>query len=538
MPWAGPTESDPWPTLGRLVGRWIEEHCVVPDGERAGEPFRLTPEQARFLLWFYRLREDATPEEGKPSAPFIYRRAQLVRSQKWGKGPLAAALICAEAAGPVLFDGWDAAGQPVGKPWPTPWVQVVAVSEDQTLNTFGALLPMIELGPLSSEAALADTGRTRININTANGSQGRIEPVTSAAISRLGARITFAIFDETGFWVKSNQGVALADTLRRNLAGMGGRAVETTNAWDPAENSVAQATYESKSESIFCDYPQPPKGSIRNKRERRAVLRKVYGDSAAQAGGWVDLDRIDAEIEELLARDPNQAERFFLNRVIAGSDRAFDLKLWQGLADTEHEVPKGALITLGFDGARRQDATALIGTEIETGYQFTLGVWARPSDRTDDDWEVPEAEVDDLVRDCFTSGRYEVVRFYADPFFWESTLDKWAGEFGTSRVTRYATNTNRRMAYALQAWVNDWAAGNLSHSGDPVLTEHIGNATRYATKIRDESGGFLWVIRKDGAKSPRKIDAAMAACLSWQARNDALRSGALKKPDSYQVAGW
>ncbi len=36
----------------------------------------------------------------------------------------------------------------------------------------------------------------------------------------------------------------------------------------------------------------------------------------------------------------------------------------------------------------------------------------------------------------------------------------------------------------------------------------------------------MWTIRKDRKDSLFKIDAAMAGCLSWEARNDAIAAGA------------
>jgi hypothetical protein len=233
-------------TLGPVVCHWIETHCVVPDGEHMGEPFVLTKEMRDFVFEFYML----DPESKK----FVHSRGgQLIRPQKWGKGPFSAALICAEAAGPVL-PVWEGDELVAGRAWETPWIQVTAVSEDQTANVFRALLPMIQLSDdLNME--IADTGLTRINLPGG----GYIEPVTASARSRLGQRITFSVQDETHSWVQSNGGWQLADNQRRNLAGMGGRFLETTNAFDPVEGSVA--------------------GSVRNKRERRRVLQAVYGDS-------------------------------------------------------------------------------------------------------------------------------------------------------------------------------------------------------------------------------------------------------------------
>jgi hypothetical protein len=71
-----------------------------------------------------------------------------------GKSPLLAAMACAEALGPVVPDGWDADGQPVGKPWSevrTPLVHIAAVSEQQTRNTWTPLLEMLRDGPACDE---------------------------------------------------------------------------------------------------------------------------------------------------------------------------------------------------------------------------------------------------------------------------------------------------------------------------------------------------------------------------------------------------
>lgn len=532
MPWRGPETPGEFPTLGFLVADWIEANCAIPDGEQAGEPFVPTDEQLRFLLWHYRLRPKAKAGE-KPSRAFVYRRSLLVRPQKWGKGPLSAAIICAEAAGPVVFDGWDADGDPVGRSWPTPWIQLCAVSEDQTDNVWTALVPMIELGSL--QADIPDTGLTRINVIGQGGSSGKIEPVTSSANSRLGQRITFAVHDEPHSWTQRNGGIKLADTQRRNLAGMGGRAIETTNAWDPAEDSVAQRTFEAAVDDVYRDYPEPLKGSFRNKRERRKVLKHAYAGAP-----WVDLDRIEAEIVELLPTDPNQAERFYGNRIVAGADKAFDIELYRSLEAKvgEREIEAGRLVTLGFDGSLSQDATGLVATDVERGHQLVVGVWERPTDlpADDEDWMVPVDEVNEAVDYAFET--WNVWRLGGDPPYWKEDLDKWAGRYGEEKVTQWWTNRKKAMAYALKAWKTDMRPGVMSHDGHEALIRHVGNAVKRPTRMRDEEdGSFLWVIGKDSQKSPNKIDLAMCACISWDLRGDAIRAGALNKK-KYRRASW
>jgi hypothetical protein len=84
-----------------VAPEWIEAHCVIPDGDDRGLPFRLGDEQARFVLNHYRVQDKATAEMRAPA--FVFRRSQLVRAQKWGKSPAIAAFVCLESVGPALF---------------------------------------------------------------------------------------------------------------------------------------------------------------------------------------------------------------------------------------------------------------------------------------------------------------------------------------------------------------------------------------------------------------------------------------------------
>ncbi|HCS2945845.1 TPA: hypothetical protein OQU49_004465, partial [Shigella flexneri] len=86
-----------------IVAEWIERHCVIPDGDDQGQYFYLVPEQLQFVSNHYMVKDSAKPMQRADA--FVYRRSQLVRAQKWGKSPLIAAFVCAEAVGPVLFAG-------------------------------------------------------------------------------------------------------------------------------------------------------------------------------------------------------------------------------------------------------------------------------------------------------------------------------------------------------------------------------------------------------------------------------------------------
>lgn len=539
MPWIGPSQPGEFPSLGYILTEWIEAHCVIPDGFNIGEPFLLSDEQYAFIVNHYRLRPDI---EFNPTSPllasaFRYRRSQLVRAQKWGKNPLVAAMICGESVGPVLFAGWAVGGEtwdcrdhgcgcgwvyvyepgePMAMPWPTPLIQITATSEEQTDNTYAALRPMIDRGPLAQ--VIPKTGEQFIRLPGG----GRIDTVTSSATSRLGQRVTFVPQDETGLWLAENRMRRVAETQRRGLAGMGGRAIETTNPWDPAEGSVAQRTFESAADDVYRDYRLPPAHlSYRNKRDRRKIHQFNYAGSP-----WVDIDAIEAEAAELMETDPAQAERFFGNRIQAAEDAAFDLTRWGELTDATKVVEPGSLIVVGVDGARFDDALAIIATDVVSGHQWPLGIWTRPENATDD-YEHPADEADAAMVEAFDT--FEVWRVYCDPQWIDHLMDRWAGRWG-DRIVGWVTHRPKPMAYALRAYRAAMTGGDLTHDGDSVFASHIGHARRRkAVGAYDEDRRPMWTVSKASPGSPLKIDAAVAGCISWEARGDAIAAGAVRK---------
>ncbi|MCO1338077.1 terminase [Kocuria polaris] len=335
-----------FPTLGFLVADWIEAHCPVPKGFDRGKPFVMSDWQLWISVNHYAVKPTArwVPERPILAPAFRNRRSQVIAPQKTGKGPWLAGISLNEACGPALFSGWARdgeayecsvhgcdcgfvyeyeAGEPCGMPWPTPHIQLFASSMEQVENTYGPLQDMVRLGPLADQIRVGEEF-SRI------GENGKIEAVTSSALSRLGAPITFAGFDETGTWTESNKLKAVGRTARRGLAGIGGRSIETTNAYDPAMNSTAQETHESRAKDIFRFYRQPPEGlKFKKDEERRRILEYVYAGSP-----WVNLDAIEAEALEMMEKDPQEAERFFGNILVQGRGAWMPEGLWQSTEST------------------------------------------------------------------------------------------------------------------------------------------------------------------------------------------------------------
>lgn len=304
----------------------------------------------------YRVRETAqwNPERPLLNQAFHYRRSQIVAPQKTGKGPWTATLAALEAVGPSVFGGWAKSGdvyrcedggcscgwyweyepgEPKGIRHPSPLIQLTATSEDQVDNIYRPLRSMVAIGPLKQLLKTRE-GFMRIVGDNDDDELDRIDVVTSSANSRVGNPISMAFQDETGLYTIQNKMRKVAEAQRRGAAGMGGRTLETTNCWDPSEQSVAQTTYESPSQDIFRFYRNPDLAlkdragrplSYRIKSHRRRIHEYVY-----EGSWWVSLDSIEAEAAELMQRDPAQAERFFGNRLVHGAGAWLSDGLWDG----------------------------------------------------------------------------------------------------------------------------------------------------------------------------------------------------------------
>jgi hypothetical protein len=523
----------PEPKILGVTPAWVEAHCVIPDGFRKGQAFRLYAWQLLWFANFYLVRGDVEWEPKNPilGPAFVHSRGILVGPQKLGKNPLIAAQVCAEGVGPVLFAGWAGKddgyacsdhgcgcgweyaydrGDPMGMAWPTPLIQITAFSEESTDNTYDALRPMIDDGPLVD--VIPRTGEEFIRLPGG----GRIDIVTSSAKSRLGQRVTFVPQDEVGIWTHQNKMAAVADTQYRGLAGMGGRAALTSNAWDPAERSVAQVEFESKAPDVYRQFVRPPKTlKYETVKDRRKIHRIVYPPEVLrEEGGHVDLDSIEREAAKLAAKDLPQAMRFFGNIVIAGHGTAVDPERWKKLARPGLEVAPGTRIGLGFDGSISDDATFLRACTAE-GHSFLIGRWTRPLGPAGQNWRVPRLLVDQAVRDAFAI--YDVGLMFADPPKWWSEIDAWIAEFGEERVVAFDTNQDRRMAPAVDRWMTAISEGTHTHDADPVTTEHVLNAHKRKAKASapDDDGRTLYTLTK--GPEGGKIDGAVADVLALAA---------------------
>jgi hypothetical protein len=121
------------------------------------------------------------------------------------------------------------------------------------------------------------------------------------------------------------------------------------------------------------------------------------------------------------------ARRFFLNEKRADQAAAFDPQQWAALALPGYRPEPDALVVLGVDGARFDDAVAVVACEVETGYMWRPGLWERP-DLAADGYEHPADEIDGVVRESFD--RFDVWRVYIDPHYLDHLVEGWQRRCG------------------------------------------------------------------------------------------------------------
>lgn len=518
-------------TLGWQVLNWLYAYVLTPGGPHAGEPFLPTLEQARFILWWY-----AVDDSGK----FVYREGILRRMKGWGKDPVAGALALVELCGPVDFSHFDETGQAVGKPRYDPWVQIAAVNQDQTRNTF-TLFPSLISDKLKEEHGL-DVHKTLIYDKRGK----MIEGVTSSPLALEGKRPTFVIMNEVQWWIESNNGKRMAEVIKGNIAkGAYGscRALRICNAHVPGQDSVGEDDWdlymeieagEAHDPGLLYDAleapPDTPVGDItpisEDPEAHEADLDRLR-DSLKIARGdavWLDLDNLISEILDK-RNSISESRRMYLNQVNASEDSWISPAEWDRLT-ADVELQPGDKITLGFDGSKSSDHSALVACRVEDAALFLLKSW---DPKKCPDGEIPREEVDAAVRSAFE--RYKVVAMRADVHEFESYVDEWGRDF--KRQVKVKASPKNPVGFDMRGYKKQFALDcerfldavleeEITHNGDPRLKWYITNAHRHPTNYDAVT------IRKESKDSSRKIDAAICSVLAFGARQDYMLSKAYR----------
>lgn len=521
MAWSGPLFDGHVCSLGYELLDWIHDLTCHGPGDVQGEPLDWDDEIRDLVIEAYRL----DPVTGRR----VYREVVFSRPKGRAKSEVAGIIVVAEARGPARFDGWDAAGQPVGRPVVSPLIKCLATEESQAGNTFeNAAFVLGEWGPdVHPEVFGGITGvrkyQSASSIYLPGG--GEVRACTAGSASKDGGKETFVVPDESHLYVTAELREMYATVMRnlpkRKLAEPWG--LQTTTAYRPGQLSVAEDTLTrwrrgQLSSTVLVDHREARgEVNIADREHTIAQLREVYGAAMDPESGWMDpADVYEVMIDPSKCPDEATAARYYLNVPMSTKDA------WISKAVVERQgkpetVAAGESIAMGFDGSINDDSTVLIGCRMSDGLLFPIGIWSKPAGPAGDVWEVPRSDVLAMIR--WAMKAYKVTRLYADPHEWRTDIDALAEEFGESVVVPWETRRDIPMAAALDRIHTDLVMGTLwwstatAHSKE--FLEHFGNAY-----LRQR--GKLRLVRKEHDQSSRKIDSVVGSALAAEARADAL----------------
>ncbi|MFY1620048.1 terminase [Micromonospora sp. WMMD736] len=499
------TYAEPELTIGWQVIFWCEEYLSGMDGGS----WKFTPEQARFILWWY-----AVDENGE----FTYRTGCLQRLKGWGKDPLAAVMCMVEFVGPSRFSHFDANGNPVGKPNRRAWVQVAAVSRDQTRNTMTVFPSII------SQKCIDTYGiKVGAEIIRAHRGRCRIEAVTSSYRALEGGRSSFVILNETHHWVRGNNGDKMYETVDGNATKMNCRYLAITNAYLPGEDSVAEKMrfayeliQEGRADDIgfLYDSIEAHEKTPLTPEALRIVIPKIRGDAT-----WLRVEAIIKSVQNT-AITAARSRRMWLNMIVADEEALFGPDQIKAITRDNATLAPGDEIVLGFDGGRYEDSTALVAIRIKDRTTFLLGLWEQPHTWNEEErgrWQVDTQAVDSAVRS--TVRQFKVKAFFADVNLWESFITDWTNDFGSGLAVKARQdaaiafdmrNRQQETTRAHERLMSSIVEGKVFFDGDLSLRRHTMNARRFV----NNHGNYF---RKESQDSNRRIDAYAAWMLAHEA---------------------
>lgn len=555
------------PTLGWHAIAWAEgwsgfpglngfRGLTQPNGPRAGKPFKFTPRQRQFLLWYYSLDE---------YGQWIFMAAVRRLAKGSGKSPFAAVLCLIELLAPVRFNGFRSAkeftpGGVLARTVDLPLVQIAATAESQTANTMRMVRAFASKESHVVDFYNLDPGKTQYYTLD----DGKLEVITASVTASEGAESSFICKDETEHWIPSNSGPELSSTLDDNLAKSGARSLATCNAHVPGADSVAESDFDSwvaqeegrlrdETGVLYDAVIAPDATDINEPESLRAALQVVYADCVWKMPHEPDPDNPGdlrpipgsaPDVEPLMRRiwstrsKVDDARRKYLNRPTVADDAWTTPEEWALLADLERVVEPGEHAVMFFDGSLSDDATALIGCTVDDGHIFTIGIW----EVTDERPRIPVTEVDEIVAASFA--RWNIRGFFGDVREWESFVKvTWPRDYadGLGVMAVPGGRAPEPIAWDMRSRTNEFTlecelvlteieGGQFTHDGNPILARHVANMRRRPNRYGVSVG-------KESAKSSKKIDGGVSMVGARHVRRRLLSAPQKKKKQPGRGAG-
>jgi phage terminase large subunit-like protein len=276
-------------------------------------------------------------------------------------------------------------------------------------------------------------------------------------------------------------------------------------------------------EALELDEEKP--GLVIGRDEFNGVLLHWYGvEEGADFDDtklWKQVNPLSLVTVEALRKQRNSPSmarstfaRLHLNAWVAPDvERWFPESAWNDLCDPESGIEPGAAVTVGADGSRSYDTTALAWAHRAEDGRIDVG--ARVFSVRDDvphhvrhQGRIDYEDVQDSLLEL--AERFQVAEVAFDPRFVESAMETVAGRLRASRVFPVEPHS-RLHRDALACLERAVLEGVLRHQGDPVMAEQLA-----WTGVDRFENGDPRRLRK--LERGRSIDVSVALALAvWRA---------------------
>lgn len=374
---------------------------------------------------------------------------------------------------------------------PDTMIDVVAKDERQAGILFGIAAKWVQRSSELDARALVYRDR----ITLADGSEFSCLPATAAALE--GRMPTVAICDEGGRIDREVYEVTLmgAQKVPGSLTVVIGtpgpdpdNVLAANRAYCLANPGDMSHVYREFSAAGFEDHP--------------VDCEHCWKLASPALGDWLSVDGMRAVLPP--ATTEAHFRRVRLCQWVTGqTEPVLPAGVWDGLA-TGERIPDGTDVVLGFDGSYSgTDCTVIVAATVSKQPHLQLvGQWQRPRD-ADRDYRIPILEVEDKLRELCR--RFNVREVTADPYRWQRSLEVL--KYDGVNVSEFP-QTVTRMSAATADFLTACNSGQLSHAGDVLMRQHIGNA------VLSEDGRGARMVKASRSRHAGEIDSAVAAVMA------------------------
>jgi phage terminase large subunit-like protein len=417
---------------GSFVCQFIERHCRITKGPRAGKLVQLIPWQRALIRELFAL-------EGGSRR---YRRAYVQMPRKNGKTFLMACVALYEA----VF------GELGGE------IYFVAGDRMQASRAFGEIRRIVEADPelrglftfYKHSAEVPSTGTV-------------LRVLSADAGLQLGLEPSFVVFDEVA--VQPNDrlwnAMSLGSGTREHpmIVGISTPGWERASlAWRLYQHGKKVQAGELDDPTFFFRAWEPADPGADH------TDPKTWAEANPSLGAFLHAEDFASAVA---STDENEFRRFRLGQWTSTRSVAFASGVWDSAA-RERDVPEGTEVVVCFAAARQRDTVAIVGCTVDEPHVFPIRIW-------ESSVRVDPVDVAEELRAVWA--RYSVPDLLCSEADWGWVLLQLADEgLPVTKVPR----SPQRLALQWQAFSDATVVGRLTHAPDPVLARHVANLSLIA----------------------------------------------------------